>query len=114
MNDINDLVCLEIELFKVLFFALSVPVHALALSLALGSCSILLLLDEDLVSLLDLDLVVFQRQADAHVLFVGLQEITLLGPVVIVIDVVTQGTLQCVHLLDHCMVLLSIQTTKST
>lgn len=65
------------------------------------------LLDEHLVTLRHLDLLVFERQGDPLRRLGLLQELSLLRPVEVIVDVVAKGVLQPVHFSDHGVVLLS-------
>ena len=64
------------------------------------------LLDQDLVTLLNLDLTVFEWDSDSHLRSCSLNEFTLLFPVIIVIHVVSECAFNRVHLADNLMVLL--------
>ena len=64
------------------------------------------LLDQNLISLGNLDLCVLQRQRNAIARLALLQNFTLLRLVEVVVDVVCQCALQMIHLADDLMVLL--------
>ena len=69
-----------------------------------------ILLDENLVTLGHLNLLLFQWKGNSTNSFILLKDFALLRAIVVVVDVVSESTLQIVHLTDDLVVLLPISS----
>ena len=104
--DFHNLIGLHVELLILLLLRHAKSIGKRILGFVAVRLASVLLLDQDQVTLGNLYLLILERQFNAHILLLTLQEVALSVAIVVVINVVPNCILQSVHLSADLQVLV--------